>query len=306
MFFSIHIIRQHLIFILTIRYCLTIICLLRWRIQIVNEIRKNTDVEKILAKATCKMPTLYIVLYSFAIFVFLLQVIIGLCLAIICISQENNNYNADMSTDIAISIISLIVGLICLIFSILFFVLQFKAIQKSKCFVTNKRIYGTMAYFITQRDYSYRLDTIDNADVIRTLGLNQLVLTFSQGNNAPQQVMYQTDRGRIAASNIFAIKYIVDSSKVYEAVSNIIASIKSDKDLHTDIEMKKIDAQIKQAEAFERIAVNIGGTSTPTNSQSAPASKDYITELKGLKELLDNGIITKQEFDEKKEHLLKQ
>ncbi|HBP52248.1 MAG TPA: hypothetical protein DD626_02985 [Clostridiales bacterium] len=33
---------------------------------------------------------------------------------------------------------------------------------------------------------------------------------------------------------------------------------------------------------------------------------DYIAELKGLKELLDSGVITQQEFDEKKEQLLKQ
>lgn len=54
------------------------------------------------------------------------------------------------------------------------------------------------------------------------------------------------------------------------------------------------------ATAFEKVAENV------VNKVSAKGSdQNYIDELKGLKELLDKGIISKAEFNEKKKEILK-
>ena len=80
----------------------------------------------------------------------------------------------------------------------------------------------------------------------------------------------------------------------------MLTTLKNDKDLMVDIEMSKIDAENKKAAAFERIATNMSGASQHRNA----GSQNYIEELKGLKELLDSGIISKEEFEEKKKNLL--
>ena len=46
-----------------------------------------------------------------------------------------------------------------------------------------------------------------------------------------------------------------------------------------------------------------GQARASTSSMTSP-SRDYIDELKGLKELLDSGVISKEEFEEKKKKLL--
>ena len=63
-----------------------------------------------------------------------------------------------------------------------------------------------------------------------------------------------------------------------------------------DIEMKKVEAANKQAEAIANMASGTSGKQSNSGS--------YIEELKELKALLDNEIITQEEFNQKKTELL--
>lgn len=182
----------------------------------------------------------------------------------------------------------MVVSLIWLIIVIVVFVLNWKAIKKSKCVITNKRIYGTKAVFVARKDFSYRLDKIDKVEVLNSLGTNTLVINFSQGAN-------------MQGANVFIMKYIEKSDKFFNAVSNILMSVKNDKDVKVDIEVKKIEAQAKQADAFAKIAENI----STKQSNYTETKDDYISQLQRLKQLLDADVITQQEFDEKKKALLK-
>lgn len=85
-------------------------------------------------------------------------------------------------------------------------------------------------------------------------------------------------------------------------MSNLLTSVKNDKDLMVDIEMSKIDAENRKAGAFESMANNMGANPTAKVQSN---NQTYIEELKGLKELLDAGIISEEEFNEKKKNLLK-
>lgn len=254
-----------------------------------NEIRRNAESEKILASAKCKMPKLLLAAYIIAISVTSIMSLLYLIGEILYVNSDEYYTDYDGSGSF---IVFLIVSLFLLIMFIVFFVLSLKAIKKSKCIITNKRIYGTKAAFITRRDFSYRLDMIDNVEVQNRLGVNMLVITFSQRN------VNLTN----AQPNLFIMNYIEKSDEFFNAASNVLMSVKNDKDVKADIEIKKIEAQARQADAFMRIADNISNKQT-----NQPERKDdYISQLQRLKQLLDSGVITQQDFNEKKEQLLKQ
>lgn len=187
-----------------------------------NEIRKNTENEKILATANCKMPKLYIALYIVFIVIHSLMMIIGLVSLVMIGFAE-----------------LFVFGLFLLVLSVLAFVLNIKAIKKSKCVVTTKRIYGTKARFIVRKDFSYRLDMIDNVEVLSSLGVNTLVITFSQGNGNQVAVQPGTLNMSIRPANTFCMGYIQKSDAFYDAVTQIMMSVKNDKDTKVDIEVKK-------------------------------------------------------------------
>lgn len=122
-------------------------------------------------------------------------------------------------------------------------------------------------------------------------GDNKLIVVFSKGN----------DRG--SSQQVLTFQYVKNGKEVYEALSKYIASIKTDKNLHTDIEMKRIVAQEIQAKAFEKIATGI--TNPQNKLKSNQNNMSYIEEIKNLKGLLDDGIIAEEEFEQKKLQLLK-
>lgn len=134
------------------------------------------------------------------------------------------------------------------------------------------------------------------------IGVKTIVINFSQGNGAVSPVFYKKNINKIKGANTFELKYVKNARVFYDKLSEVITNIKNEIDLNTDIEMKRIDAQEKQAAAFTAIANNM----RPMDEKSSQTNQsiDYISELKALKELLDGGIITQQEFDEKKAKLL--
>lgn len=235
-----------------------------------NEIRKNTEEEIIIAKAHFKAP--------------ILEIVLRLVLFISCLLMFSYFYSIYNYTAIGV--------LFCLL--MLFFGFSFIPyffIKNSSCTVTNKRIYGKKFSFSGLKEYSYRLDKIDN---IETVGKDTIIIHFEQGN--------KTDNSTTSTDALlFKIEYIANLNEFYNQILKLITNIKNDKDLIVDIEMSKVDAEKQKAAAFEKLANNISNNQYTTENTKS----DYISELKELKGLVDAGIITEEEFQEKKKQLLK-
>lgn len=252
-----------------------------------NDIRKNSEEEKTLITARFKVPAI-ITVFMINLFVdAALLFIIGIVIA--AISEKDVS---DGAFAIAMGIVILIIAIIMVIGS--------NAIKHCRCEITNKRIKGVTTNFISKKTYSYRLDEIDNVEVTRFFGVSALALNFTQGHGPQnQQVTYHRGITTVSASNTFRLSYIANAEELYEKASELLTSLKNHEDVMIDIEMKKVEAVNKQAEAIEKLA---SGSAEPTPSAPTPGS--YIEELKQLKELLDAGIINQDEFDYKKAELL--
>ena len=64
--------------------------------------------------------------------------------------------------------------------------------------------------------------------------------------------------------------------------------------------MKKIEAENKKAEAFSKIADGLVGKSV----QNKEDGGDYISQMERLHKLKEQGVITEEEFENKKKELL--
>ena len=232
-----------------------------------NSIRKNDAEEITVFEAIFRFPKLYLFFYLLAIF----PNIAGLILSIVYFFIP------------LISATLVIIAVILIVFA-----LHFYAVKKNVCIITNKRIKGNACVFfgsfLSSSTYSYRLGEIDSVEIGSALGIHTLILVFAQG---------------IGLRNVFRVSYISNYEEAYDKLTELLCSIKNDKDLYADIESKKIEAENRQVSALEKIA----NRNTEISAQPAN-STDYITQLKGLKELLDAGIITQEEFDLKKKALL--
>lgn len=264
-----------------------------------NEIRKNTEKEEPIVTAKFKMPTITKVILIFFICDTALYALS--CLIVLAISNERmlESY-----------IIQMILGILLTAFLVIVFVFSSKAIESSSCTVTDKRIYGVTARFLSKRNFSYRIDMIDNVEVGSFMGLRTLILHFRQDGAIGQQANVQARTGGIGGmnalgGNLFVVNYLTDHSakEVYENISKLLLSIKNDKDVQVDLEMKKVEIEEKKAQAFMAMASNMdeGNGERQINNQGG---KDYIAQLKELNELKEQGILTEEEFKEKKKQLL--
>ncbi len=260
-----------------------------------HDIRISKEQEEVLVRAKFKIPTIVIVLFVFFAFNALLLLIDG----IVLFQKSINDYYDNSSSDGSIFLFAL--GIAFSIVILPMFIVWMIGIKKSSCIVTNKRIYGVTSIFIIKKKYSYRLDEIDNVETISSLGIHGLALNFSQGHGPQDVVRYNRGVTTMSGAGTFRITNIANIDEVYEKLSGLLTSVKNDKDLMVDIEMSKVQAENRKAAAFESIASNMGET-TPTKTNN---NFTYIEELKGLKELLDAGIISEAEFEEKKKDLLK-
>lgn len=259
-----------------------------------HDIRINKEQEEVLVRAKFKIPTIVIVLFVFFAFIALIILISG----IVLFQESINDYYDNSSLD---GSINLALGITFLIVILLMFIPWMVGIKKSSCIVTNKRIYGVTSIFIVKKKYSYRLDEIDNVETISSLGIHGLALNFSQGHGPQGVVRYNRGVTTMSGAGTFRITNIANIDEVYEKLSGLLTSVKNDKDLMVDIEMSKVQVENRKAAAFESMASSMGET-TPTKTNN---NFPYIEELKGLKELLDAGIISEAEFEERKKDLLK-
>lgn len=249
-----------------------------------NDARLNMEEEKTIVTASFKAPSFFIV---FTILAFTFAVLFLTVGGLIAFKPDGSKFLG----------IFMILGGIFMIPIAIIMLAGTNAIRHCKCEVTNKRIKGVTTNFIAKKTYSYRLDEIDNVEVTSYLGISALALNFTQGHGSSQPIRYGTGTSTISSANTLRLSYIANATELYEKLSDLLTQMKNHEDVMVDIEMKKADAAAKQADAFEKMA---GSTQT----QKGSSSVSYIDELKQLKELLDNGIITQEEFDTKKAELL--
>lgn len=254
-----------------------------------NDIRKNTEQETEIVSAKFKIPVI------FKVFFIMETIYCLLCLSLVFILFSDGGCFKSGGFESGFALTCLLIVWIVLLFNII-------GIKRSICIVTNKRIYGTIKIVIITKKFSYRLDEVDNVEVTSTLGVQALVLNFSQGHGPQGTITYKRGTATVRGAGTFRIGCLANADEMYNKLSELIVSVKNDKDLMVDIEMEKIGTEDRKAAAFEQIANNIGEKSSHSATQSN--SDDYIKELKGLKELLDDGIITKEEFEARKKKLL--
>lgn len=256
-----------------------------------NEIRKNNEQEITIVEAKFKMPKIIKFLYIFIIAQFIFLFLIGIS-TIGDIEYHDNSEMQAMEIAFPIVFVPILITV---------FVSHANAIKKSSCIITNKRIKGVTAVFTAKKTFSYRLDEIDNVEIVSSGPIHILVLYFSQGHGPARPAIYTRNNYNFG-NNAFRIAHVSNLQEVYDKLSQLLCSIKNDKDLQVDIEMSKIETENRKAVAIENMANNIGGNIKPTNRRQG---SDYISQLITLKELLDSGIITQEEFDNKKQELLK-
>lgn len=251
-----------------------------------NDIRKNTKEEVVIVKAQFKIPKFFWILTIIFLFfaaLFLTRPFVFLFL------DDSAVYDSGLETlHIMVGSLSLIAGV--------FFAIATGGVKKSSCEITNKRIKGSVRVFGFKKTFSYRIDEINNIEIGSFLGLHTLILNFSQGYGPTTPVRYGRGGATINAANTFRITFLSNEQEMYDELSDLLTSVKNDKDLQTDIEMSKIAVEEKKANAFETMAQNLNGTMKTSS---------YIEELKELKNLLDSEVITKEEFENKKKELLK-
>ena len=232
--------------------------------------RKNNDVEKNMLFVYCKVPT---IIKIFAIIICLIPFIA-------VISLGEGFLFALMTSAFAFLSYFLI---ICIPFLII--------TKGTYAVVTNKAIKGQIKKLFQKSSFTYKLDAITNIRIDSSFGVKQLVLEITQGNGGLPRV--------------FVISYIRDADYVHSKLASILKSIKNDKDVIAKIQADKIKVEAKKAEAFEKIAEKVSTPKAVVTEKSVQKSSiDYIDELKKLKELLDSGIITKDEFELKKKKIL--
>lgn len=252
-----------------------------------NEIRKNKDVEVDVIKMSFKLEPM-----RYLIDIFKIIVAGAISGALIFLAFKVNE----------VAPFGIIFGGVAGVFCIAFLVgLILKSIgcKKSEISISNRRIYGKYGPYLVKKTFSYRLDEINNVELKDVFGTRTIIINFQDGKGpfASPQVRYGRSASRaMMGLGVFQIFSVENYKEVYEKLTELLLSLKNNVDLDTDIRMAKLDAEQRKAEAIEKLANRSTGASENKG--------DYIDEIKRLKELLDAGIITKEEFDNEKKEIL--
>lgn len=234
-----------------------------------NEIRKNREEEVEVVSADFAMPKLF---------------------KIILIIMMSIHFLAGIIVLLPLFLFGVIYLLVLILLP--------KAFRRAQCIVTNKSIKGVPVNILAKRSFNYRLDEIDNIEMQSFLGIHVLVLNFSQGKFAQSNnVNYGRGFFSMQGANVFRISYIKNYEEVYDKLSALLASVKNDKDVAIDIEMRKVEAEDRKAAAFEMVAAKLGSTEIKQD--------DNLTKLEKLAKLKEIGAISEEEYNKKKEEILK-
>ncbi len=150
-------------------------------------------------------------------------------------------------------------------------------IHNEKCIITDKKIKGRKFIFFGYKSYNLRLDMIDGVESQNIAGINGIKIKFTQG--------YVNSTGGDKTLKIENVKNI---DEVLAQLNKIISSIRNDKDVAADL-------SLKQSQAINNIA-----TSIASNKQSV----DIVNSLSQLKRLLNEKVISSEEYEKKRKELL--
>lgn len=251
-----------------------------------NDIRLNKEEEKTILYAQFKVPIIfYLPLIIFLIISIWVGVVFGKTPVV---DAEKFEYMEVFDAGNFFKVFFLVFILTGGMYSIFFLIPSVLAIKNTTMRVTNKRVVGSNCFFFIKGAYAHRLDMINNISRTTVLGIECISFEITQGNRLPPKKL--------------SVAFLANAYTVYSNLNQLLTSVKNDKDLETDIQMKKIEADNKKADALEHIAQSvIQNTQTPAIEPSI----SYLQELKELHELKENGIITQEEFEEKKKEVLK-
>ena len=254
-----------------------------------NEIRKNNETEETLLKLSFEMPKIYKIIW-----------VIVICLSstpFISLLRSNIEMSLYMGFFYVFpeTIFMLIIPLILLII----FLRILKRVPQWNCEITNKNIKIKCGVFGTNLK-AYRLDMIDDVEISEFLGVSRLKLLFTKGKKNQTVVVVGTNNSTTMGVMPVYITWLIEVQKAYDKLIELLGSIKNEVDLEVDIEMKKIEAENKKAEAFFKIADGFSGKSGNNKEDGG----DYISQMERLYKLKEQGIISEEEFNEKKKSLL--
>lgn len=165
-------------------------------------------------------------------------------------------------------------------FCLISYIVLYFGVRNNTCTVTNKMIKGRQFIIFGYKSYSYRFDTISDIQASNILGLNSIRINFTQGylDNGKKEYRY--------------INFVANYQTVLNQLNSILAKVKSDKDVSTLL-------SINQTEALNNIALSMKSGSTIDNKET-----DFATSITRLKNMLDDGIISQEEFEELKKKIL--
>ena len=216
-----------------------------------NEIRKNNDKEETLLQLSFEMPKIAKIMWIIAI---------GISTTpFISMVKQSIELSSLMGVTFfpSESVIFLIIPaiLLCVFLRIC------KRVPQWSCEITNKNIKIQSGIFGSKLK-SYRLDTIDDVEISEFLGVSRLKLLFTKGKkNQTVVVVGGANNSAITGVMPVYINWIVDVQKAYDKLTELLGSVKNEIELEVDIEMKKIEAENKKAEAFSKIADGLVGKS---------------------------------------------
>lgn len=259
-----------------------------------NEIRKNTEKEIDIIKMSFKIEPVVIVLD-------LLMALVGIGAAIGGVLLMLYYKPATV-----LALVIIIFGVVVFLYNILGLILKIAGQKKSEVVVSNRRIYGKYGPYLIKKTFSYRLDEIDNVELGEYLGAHTIVINFQDGKGprSSPQVQYRNSASFMVGAGVFRIRSIQNYKEVYEKLTEMLLALKSNVDLETDIQMAKVDAENRKADAMEKMAGNMSAGIISSDNVKNGTSTSYIEEIKQLKELLDSGAITQEEFEQEKKEIL--
>lgn len=240
-----------------------------------NQIRKSDEKEHVVLCVECEMPTFHKILFISAYILGMFLIVLG----IVLLSRSDGGSGG----------VSLFFGLAIILPVAIAHGIFAYCVHCTNVTITNKTIKGTIVNrnrpTIKYR-YNRRLDMIDDVQYVKTfLGIKSLIFTFTQG--VDKEIGANT-------SKTLSINYVKDAESVYQKISQLIVKEKNDKEVKADIATQQIDAQLKQAKAFETLAEHVTKKEEPVVANNSDEAK----QLKQLKELYDEGIISKEDFQE--------
>lgn len=229
---------------------------------------KNTKVnlEKEIIVGKCKPPILHYVFYESLFVIFSILFLIPIIIYLI---------NNSSTLYIILSPFLFIFGLLA-IFFLPVFIIRAKNIRKCYIKITNQRVFGTNISLVNTYEFSYSLKSISSIKYRKFFGVETIIIKFGNGKSPTIESL---DEFLIGG---FAFQFLVNGREVYEKLEDAI-----------------INNNVKED-------ISLGKSGLPIKSDESSAKEDlaYINEIRALKGLLDEGIITNQEFEEKKKELL--